>query len=59
VEISATWRRNTPPAVVRHAELRREARDFLQDVIADLTELHEGLGDNPNIWTLQGKYPRV
>lgn len=59
VEISATWRRDTPPAVVRHAELRREARDFLQDVIADLTELHEGLGDNPNIWSLLGKFPRV
>ncbi|WP_280698319.1 hypothetical protein [Kitasatospora sp. GP82] len=59
VEISATWLRDTPPAVVRHAELRREARDFLQDVIADLTELHEGLGDNPNIWSLQGKFPRV
>ncbi|GAA0684958.1 hypothetical protein GCM10010193_43570 [Kitasatospora atroaurantiaca] len=59
VEISATWLPDDPPAVVRHAELRREARDFLQDVLADLTDMHDGLGENPNIWTLQGRFPRV
>ncbi|WP_354641849.1 hypothetical protein [Kitasatospora camelliae] len=59
VEISATWRRNSEPLVVRHADLRREARDFLQDVLADLFDMHEGLADNPNIWTVQGRFPRV
>ncbi|MEV4559604.1 hypothetical protein AB0K51_21780 [Kitasatospora sp. NPDC049285] len=59
VEITATWRPDDPPLVVRHAELRREARDFLQDVLADLFDLHEGLADNPNIWTVQGRYPRI
>ncbi|MEU9131593.1 hypothetical protein AB0D08_26375 [Kitasatospora sp. NPDC048540] len=59
VEISATWRRDAEPLVVRHAELRREARDFLQDVLADLTDLHDGLADNPAIWTVQGRFPRV
>ncbi len=58
VEISATWV-DEPPAVVRHQELRREARDFLQDVLADLTDLHPELADNPNIWTVQGRFPRV
>jgi len=59
VEISATWRPDAEPLVVRHAELRREARDFLQDVLADLTDLHDGLADNPSIWTVQGRFPRI
>ncbi|MER8183160.1 hypothetical protein [Kitasatospora sp. NPDC094015] len=59
VEIGATWIRDAEPLVVRHAELRREARDFLQDVLADLTDLHDGLADNPAIWTVQGRFPRV
>nr|WP_104821036.1 hypothetical protein [Kitasatospora sp. MMS16-BH015] len=59
VEISATWLPDEPPAVVRHADLRREARDFLQDVLADLGDLHDGLADNPNVWTVQGRFPRV
>ncbi|MCP2307057.1 MULTISPECIES: hypothetical protein [Kitasatospora] len=59
VEISGTWRERDEPLVVRHAELRREARDFLQDVLADLTDLHEGLGDNPAIWTVQARFPRI
>lgn len=59
VEISATWLPDAPPAVVRHEELRREARDFLQDILADLADLHDGLADNPNIWSLQGRFPRV
>ncbi|WP_055586546.1 hypothetical protein [Peterkaempfera griseoplana] len=58
VEIRADWV-DGPPAAVRHAELRREARDFLQDVLADLVELHPGLGDNPAVWTLQSRFPRV
>ncbi|MEY9948720.1 hypothetical protein ABH937_005826 [Kitasatospora sp. GAS1066B] len=58
VEVSATWLEEEP-LVVRHAELRREARDFLQDVLADLTDLHPGLADNPNIWTVQARFPRI
>ncbi|GAA2140363.1 hypothetical protein GCM10009760_23490 [Kitasatospora kazusensis] len=59
VEISATWLPDEPPAVVRHEDLRREARDFLQDVVADLTDMHDGLADNPNLWTVQGRFPRI
>ncbi|CAM5615098.1 hypothetical protein [Streptomyces] [Streptomyces violaceorubidus] len=47
------------PAVLLHTELRREARDFLHDLLADLTDLHEDLADNPAIWTLQSRFPRV
>lgn len=59
VEITADWLPDAPPLVVRHADLRREARDFLQDLLADLTELHEELADNPAIWTLQARFPRI
>ena len=59
VEVTATWLRDAEPLVVRHADFRREARDFLQDVLADLTDLHEGLADNPNIWSVQGRFPRI
>jgi hypothetical protein len=59
VEIGATWLRDAEPAVVRHAELRREARDFLQDVLADLIDLHDGLADNPDIWAVQARFPRI
>jgi len=58
VEIWADWNED-PPLVVRFAELRREARDFLQDLIADLTDMHEGLADNPSIWMLRSRFPRV
>jgi hypothetical protein len=58
VEVSATWL-DEEPLVVRHQELRREARDFLQDVLADLVDLHPELGDNPQIWTVQARYPRI
>lgn len=58
VEVSATWL-DEEPVVVRHATLRREARDFLQDVLADLVDLHPALADNPNIWTVQARFPRV
>jgi hypothetical protein len=48
-----------PPLTVRHPELRREARDFLQDLVADLRDLHEGLADNATIWELQARFPRL
>jgi len=58
VEIRADWT-EAPPLTVRHGELRREARDFLHDVIADLADMHEGLADNPAVWELQARFPRV
>lgn len=48
-----------PTLTFSHTELRREARDFLHDLLADLTDLHEGLGENPAIWTLQARFPRM
>jgi hypothetical protein len=45
--------------VVRHAELRAEARDFLHDLLDDLTDLHEELADNPAVWQLRARFPRV
>ncbi|MFE1781715.1 hypothetical protein ACFW9F_03755 [Streptomyces sp. NPDC059506] len=59
VEISADWLPDTAPLSVNHAELRREARDFLQDLVADLTDMHPDLDDNPAIWDLRARYPRV
>lgn len=59
VEIAAQWLPTEPPLTFSHAELRREARDFLHDLIADLTDLHEDLAENPAIWTLQARFPRV
>ncbi|MFC1415380.1 hypothetical protein [Streptacidiphilus cavernicola] len=58
VEIRADWT-EAPPVTVRHPELRREARDFLQDLIADLSDLHEGFADNATVWDVQARYPRV
>ncbi|WP_327068326.1 hypothetical protein OG500_21645 [Kitasatospora sp. NBC_01250] len=58
VEVWATWL-DEEPVVVRHATLRREARDFLQDVLADLVDLHPELADNPHIWTVLARFPRV
>jgi hypothetical protein len=58
VQIQADWV-DGPPATVRHVELRREARDFLQDLLADLTDLHPELARNPALWTLQSRFPRV
>jgi hypothetical protein len=57
VEIRADWA-DEPPLTVRHSELRREARDFLQDVLADLADMHEGLAGNPVVWELQSRFPR-
>jgi hypothetical protein len=58
VEIRADWV-DGPPLTVRHPELRREARDFLQDLVADLCDLHEGLADNATVWELQARFPRL
>jgi hypothetical protein len=60
VEISADWQpAGEPPLVFSHTELRREARDFLHDLLADLTDMHETLADNPAVWGLQARFPRV
>ncbi len=60
VDIEAEWLpASEPPLSFSHAELRREARDFLHDLIADLTDMHEELADNPAIWTLQARFPRL
>lgn len=60
VDITADWAPATdPPLNFSHAALRREARDFLHDLIADLVDLHEELADNPAIWNLQARFPRV
>ncbi|MFJ4097795.1 hypothetical protein ACIPYS_40060 [Kitasatospora sp. NPDC089913] len=59
VEVTATWLPDEPPVVVRHGDLRREARDFLQDTLADLFDMHPDLADNPVVWELQGRFRRV
>ncbi|MFI0900753.1 hypothetical protein [Streptomyces sp. NPDC020983] len=59
VDITADWLPDEPPLSVRHADLRREARDFLHDVVADLTDMHDGLAANPAVWTLLSRHPRV
>ncbi|MGW0737637.1 hypothetical protein [Streptomyces sp. NPDC002851] len=60
VDIEAEWQpADEPPLSFPYAELRREARDFLHDLIADLGDLHEDLLDNPAIWELQARFPRV
>ncbi|NJQ00005.1 hypothetical protein [Streptomyces zingiberis] len=60
VDVRADWQdAGDPPLTFGHRELRREARDFLQDLVADLTDLHHSLGENPVIWTLLARYPRV
>ncbi len=59
VEVTATWLPDEPPVVVRHTDLRREARDFLQDTLADLFDMHPDLADNPVVWELQGRFRRV
>lgn len=60
VEVTADWvPADEPPLTFNHGALRREARDFLHDLIADLADLHEGLAGNPVIWDLQSRLPRV
>lgn len=58
VDIEADWMpRDEEPLTFSHSALRREARDFLHDLIADLTDLHDDLAENPAIWTLQARFP--
>lgn len=60
VDITADWSAaDEPPLTVRHETLRREARDFLHDLLADLTDMHEGLDGNPVVWELQARFSRV
>ncbi|MFF7233354.1 hypothetical protein [Streptomyces sioyaensis] len=60
VDVDADWMAaDEAPLTFNHSALRREARDFLHDLIADLTDMHDGLGDNPAIWDLQARFPRV
>jgi hypothetical protein len=60
VDIRADWApAGEPPLTFSHTELRRESRDFLHDLLADLVDLHEDLGENPAIWQLQARFPRV
>ncbi|MFI1970257.1 hypothetical protein BLA24_12510 [Streptomyces cinnamoneus] len=59
VDVTADWAPDEPPLTFNHRALRREARDFLQDLIADLADMHEGLADNPVVWDLQSRFPRV
>ncbi|KNB51458.1 hypothetical protein [Streptomyces caatingaensis] len=60
VEVTADWQpADEAPLVLDHRALRREARDFLHDLVADLTDMHEGLGDNPAVWTVLSRFPRV
>ncbi|NBE55981.1 hypothetical protein [Streptomyces boluensis] len=60
VDVEGEWMPGSEsPLTCPHSELRREARDFLHDVLADLVDLHEGLGENPVVWDLQARFPRV
>ncbi|WP_255954518.1 hypothetical protein [Streptomyces odontomachi] len=60
VDIRADWSpAGEPPLTFSHTELRRESRDFLHDLLADLVDLHEDLGENPAVWQLQARFPRV
>ena len=60
VDVEADWMPATSRrSTFAHTALRREARDFLHDLIADLADLHDGLDDNPVIWELQARFPRV
>jgi hypothetical protein len=65
VGITADWIRGADRAgdeasalTFSYTELRRESRDFLHDLLADLTDLHDDLGENPAIWQLQARFPR-
>ena len=40
-------------------QTQQEIKARLHDVIADLTDMHEDLAENPAIWTLQARFPRV
>ncbi|MEU6174966.1 hypothetical protein ABZ832_24030 [Streptantibioticus parmotrematis] len=59
VDVTADWVEDEPPLSLNHGDLRREARDFLHDVVADLVDMHDGLADNPAVWNLHLRFPRV
>ncbi|MFX4291522.1 hypothetical protein [Streptomyces bohaiensis] len=60
VAVRADWDREEGPTLsVPHAELRRESRDFLHDLVADLTDMHDDLDHNPAVWDLLARFPRV
>lgn len=60
VDVRADWSGGeVPPLAFPYTELRREARDFLHDLLADLTDMHDGLGANPVVWDLQARFPRL
>ncbi|MBE9498566.1 hypothetical protein IHE61_07990 [Streptomyces sp. GKU 257-1] len=60
VEITADWSPDgEEPLSFSHSALRREARDFLHDLVADLTDLHEDLAANPAVHVLTSRFPRV
>ncbi|MFG3254427.1 hypothetical protein [Streptomyces sp. NPDC048172] len=60
VDITADWTASDErPLSFSHSELRRETRDFLRDLLADLTDMHEGLDANPAVWDLMARFPRV
>ncbi|MEU8569981.1 hypothetical protein AB0C51_16790 [Streptomyces pathocidini] len=60
VDITADWLpEDEPPLSFGHSVLRREARDFLHDLIADLTDMHDDLTQNPVLWDLQARFPRI
>lgn len=60
VDVSADWTAaDEKPLTFRYEALRREARDFLHDLVADLVDMHEDLAGNPAVWDLQARFPRV
>ena len=60
VDITADWEPDgEAPLTVPYPELRREARDFLHDLLADLVDLHEDLDENPTVWELRARFPRL
>jgi hypothetical protein len=60
VDVTADWQpADEPPLTFGHRALRREARDFLHDLVADLGDMHEALAENPVIWDLQARFHRI
>ncbi len=59
VDVAADWAPDGPVLSPPFTALRSEARDFLHDVVADLVDMHDGLGDNPVVWNLLARFPRL
>jgi hypothetical protein len=59
VKVTADWAPELLPLAVNYGELRREARDFLHDLVADLVDMHDGLSANPVMWNLLARFPRI